>query len=441
MLTDGVPVTEPDGRSSLDLVDLGSAGEVEVQRSNASALYGNAAGGVVNVRTDLRFERPFVEARARAGSFGYHREQAVVGFAAGRGRGTLSLLNSTLDGWRAHSMSTATQFQARFAAPLDEATRLGVLLDGVSDLNRFPGPLTQAQFEADPRQANPNFIQRDDRRRNRVGRVALTLDRAMRSRQDLSLNLFVEPKVLQRSERGRFRDFTRVHLGGSGTYEVRATVNPSLESRTTLGGDEAFQDGAILFYALTPDGGRGDVLVADKREAATSAGGFVEQELRWCARWSARLALRDDHLRYIAEDHTNPTLDAARSFAHWTPEGSLSYRGDNHTLYAALGGGVEAPAFNEIDPPPPFDTLTAVNPFLEPMRSTTYEIGAKGSVARLAGLGQSTTTQRSIASRSRTISCPSTAAHTSSPPAARAGKASSWGSTGCRSRASWWKAR
>lgn len=388
VMTDGVPVTEPDGRSSLDLVDLGSAANVEVQRSNASALFGNATGGVVNVRTDLGFERPFVETRERAGSFGYHREQAVLGFAAGQGRGTLSLLNSTLDGWRVHSGSSTTQLQARFATPLDQATRLGVMLDGVSDMNRFPGPLTQVQLEADPRQANATFVQRDDRRRNRVGRVALTLDRALRTSEMISFHVFVEPKVLQRSERGRFRDFTRVHAGGGGTYELRHRLAPTLESRTTVGGDEAFQDGAILFYSLTPDGGRGTSLVANKREAANSAGGFIEQELRWRERWSARLALRYDHMRYIAEDHQNPVLDDAATFTAWTPKGSLSYRLDGHTFYAALGGGIEAPAFNEIDPPPGLDTLTALNPFLEPIQATTYEVGAKGRVARLSGLGQ-----------------------------------------------------
>lgn len=388
VMIDGVPVTEPDGRTSLDLVDLGSAAAVEVQRSNASALYGNAAGGVVNVRTDLRFERPFAELRERAGAFGYHREQAVAGFGAGRGRGTVSLLNSTLDGWRPHSMSTTTQLQVRFVAPLDASTRFGVLVDAASDLNRFPGALTQAQLDADPRQANPIFVQRDDRRRNRIGRVALTFDRALPPDQDLSFNVFVEPKVLQRSERGRFRDFTRVHVGGGGTYEVRARIAPTLESRTTVGGDEAFQDGSILFYSLTAEGGRGEVLRADKREAANSAGAFVEQEVRWRERWSARAALRYDNLRYIADDHVVPALNAAKTLARWTPKGSLSCRLARHTLYASLGGGVEAPAFNEIDPPPPFDTLTALNPFLTPMRSTTYEVGAKGSVSDLDGLGQ-----------------------------------------------------
>jgi iron complex outermembrane receptor protein len=388
VMTDGIPVTEPDGRSSLDLVDLGSAGAVEVQRSNASALFGNASGGVINVRSDLRFERPFVEMRERAGSFGYHREQGVLGFAVGPGRGTVSLLNSTLDGWRPHSSSGATQLQARFAAPLDQGTRLGVLIDAVSDLNRFPGALTQAELDVDARQANPTFVTRDERRWNRVGRAAITVDRAIGDGQNLSFNVFAEPKVLQRSERNRFRDFTRIHVGGGATYELRARLTPSLESRTVIGGDEAFQDGSILFYDLSANGGRGETTIANKREAANSAGGFAEQELRWSDRWSARLAVRYDNMHYISEDHILPALNAAKTFSRATPKGSLSYRFDRHTVYAALGGGVEAPAFNEIDPPAPFDTMTSFNPFLEAMRSRTYEIGAKGSVADLSSLGQ-----------------------------------------------------
>jgi len=388
VLNDGMPLTEPDGRSSLDLVDIGSAGSIEVQRSNASALYGNASGGVVNIRSDLGFADPFAEFRERAGSFGYHREQGVVGFAAGRGRGTLSLLNSTFDGWRVHSSSSTTQFQGRFSAPLDESARLGILLDAVTNLNRFPGALTQAELDADPQQANPSYVQRDERRQNRIGRVGVSFDKAVRESQNLALNLFVEPKALHRSERGRFRDFTRYHVGASGTYELRARLGPTLQSRTTFGGDEAYQDGAILFYDVGPTGGRGDTLRADKREGANSAGGFVEQELRWRERWSARVALRYDDMHYISEDHIDPALNATKDFTHWSPKGSLSYRFDDHTVYASLGSGVEGPAFNEIDPPPPFNTSTSLNPFLEAMESTTYEVGAKGGAPPLGRFGQ-----------------------------------------------------
>ena len=387
VLTDGIPITEPDGRTSLDLVDLGATDRIEVSRSNASALYGNASGGVVNLRTNLDFAAPWLELRSRAGAHEYHREQARVGFAAGESRGAFSFYNSSFGGWRTHSSSSAAQAQLRVTAPLGAGTRLGLLLDAVSDLNRFPGPLTQAQLETDPKRANPNFVTRDDRRANKVGRVAMTLDRSIEPSQDLSFTLFVEPKLLQRSERGRFRDFNRYHLGGSAVYQIRSRFSSDVSGRTSLGGDEAFQDGSILFYDLTPSGGRGTTLAADKREAANSAGGFIEQELSWKERWSLRAAVRFDNLWYIANDHIDPALDGSKHFTHFTPKGSVSFRAGDHTIYAALGGGVESPAFNEIDPPPTVSG-TSLNPFLEPMRSTTYELGAKGELAARGVLGR-----------------------------------------------------
>lgn len=385
IMTDGISVTEPDGRTSLDLADLGISDRVEIARSNSSVLYGNASGGVIQLRTNLLFARPYAELRERAGSFGFHREQGLFGFTAGRARGVFSLLNSTFEGWRDHSSSVGTQASMRLAVPLDDRTRLGLIMDAVNNLNRFPGALTRAQLDSFPKQANPIFVSRDERRRNRVGRVAMTLDRSLGGGQQLATSAFVEPKVLQRSERGRFRDFNRYHLGGSASYELRRRISPDLESVTLAGADEAFQDGSILFYGLLPDGSRGSDLRANKREAANGAGAFVQEELRWRERWSLRVAGRYDNLWYVAEDHVTPALDAEKTFAHWTPKGSLSYGMGDHTLYAALGGGVEAPAFNEIDPPPPLDTLTSFNPFLEAMRSTTYELGARGRLGHAAG--------------------------------------------------------
>ena len=47
IMLDGFPETEPDGRTSFDNIDATSAGYIEVIRSNASALWGNAAGGII----------------------------------------------------------------------------------------------------------------------------------------------------------------------------------------------------------------------------------------------------------------------------------------------------------------------------------------------------------------------------------------------------------
>lgn len=382
VLTDGIPLTEPDGRTSLEFVDIGGTDQVEVLRSNGSALYGNASGGVVNLRTSLDFARPYVEVGERAGSFGYHREQVLAGLAMGRGRATVSVLNSDFEGWRGHSGSSVTSVQTRFGTPLDEHTRFGVLADFASTLNFYPGALTQAQLDADPEQANPTYVTRNERRFNRVGRVGFTLDQDIEGRRGFALATWVEPKVLQRSERNRFRDFTRFHVGGSATYHVHTRLADGLEGVWMAGADEQFQDGAILFYSLLPGtGDRSTNVVANKREGANSAGAFLQGELRWADDWSLRLAARYDNLWYLSEDRIDPSLNATDHYERVTPKASLARYFARHTLYASVGGGVEAPAFNEIDPPPPYDTLTSLNPFLEPMISTSYELGAKGELA------------------------------------------------------------
>jgi iron complex outermembrane recepter protein len=381
VLTDGVPLTEPDGRTSLEFIDLGGASQVEVLRSNGSALYGNASGGVVHLRTALDFDRGLLELHGRGGSFGFHREQLVAGYLLGTGRGRTSAYISTFEGWREHSESATTSIQNRISAPLGERTRLGVLLDYVSNFNRYPGPLTQAQLDADPEQANSTFVTRDERRFNRVGRLGLLLDAELPAEQSLSFSSWVEPKVLQRSERNRFRDFHRYHVGGTANWRMTSSLGGLGKATWMVGADQQFQDGSILFYDLQPDGSRGTTVIQNKREGANSGGVFAQVELKPTDEWSLRLAGRYDNLRYLSEDRISPTLSATRRFTQVTPKGSIARLFLHHTLYAAVGGGVEAPAFNEIDPPAPFDTVTSFNPFLEPMRSVSYEVGAKGLIA------------------------------------------------------------
>lgn len=82
VLLDGIPETEPDGRTSFDLIDLAAAQKVEVVRSNASALYGNAAGGVLDITTVGYADRPFARASQMAGSFGLLRTVLEAGTKA-----------------------------------------------------------------------------------------------------------------------------------------------------------------------------------------------------------------------------------------------------------------------------------------------------------------------------------------------------------------------
>ena len=54
LVLDGIPLTMADGQSQLNNLDLTSAGQIEVLRGPSSSLYGNAAGGVIQIRTEER---------------------------------------------------------------------------------------------------------------------------------------------------------------------------------------------------------------------------------------------------------------------------------------------------------------------------------------------------------------------------------------------------
>jgi iron complex outermembrane receptor protein len=381
VLLDGFPETEPDGRTSLDGIDLAAAHAIDVIRSNASALWGNAAGGVVSISTVPALDGALATLEGVGGSFGLRRWAATTGTPLGTGQLTASFVRTDFEGWRVHSGSERSLLNVALLTPVARDTRLGVFALATVNLFRIPGPLTSAQVASDPRQANATYLQRDERRHNRVGRLGVTVDHAWGDARELSASVYVNPKFLQRSERGTFRDFTRYHLGGNVVLRARTTFG-GVGGTLVVGADQAYQDGAILFYSLTPAGTRGDTLRNDQREGALNFGAFVQEELTLGARWALTLGARFDDISYYYQDFLDPSLDADKAFRGVTPKFGLTFRpGAEHTVYASVGGGIEAPAGNETDPPPGEDTLTAINPLLEPIRSTTYEVGSRQVIA------------------------------------------------------------
>jgi iron complex outermembrane receptor protein len=384
VLLDGFPETEPDGRTSFDGIDLAAAQSIEVIRSNASAVWGNAAGGVVSVSTVPEFDDQLASIEPMTGSFGLTRWAARGGVGIGEGQLSASFVRSDFDGWRVHSGSRRSVLNVALLAPIAPHTSLGVYAVGSNNVFRIPGPLTAAQVAADPRQANTTYQTNDERRENLVGRLGLTLDHEISGRVGVSALAFVNPKVLHRSERGTYRDFTRIHAGGNAVVRVATPLGERAHGTLLVGTDFAVQDGAILFYSLSAQQTRGDTLRDNKGEGAQNAGVFVTEEVT-VGRWGLALGARYDAITYNYRSYIDPGLNARRSFTGVTPKVGVTYFvTPRHTVYASIGGGVEVPAGNETDPAPPLDTVTALNPLLDPVRSTTYEVGTKRIVGALS---------------------------------------------------------
>jgi iron complex outermembrane receptor protein len=379
LLVDGFPITEPDGRTSIDFVDLLSTERIEIMRTNASALFGNASGGIINFETfDVR--NSFAEAIGMYGSFGLWQTNFKVGVKFETGDAILTGTIKNFDGWRQNSSNQKKQIYSVIKTRIAKETQLKIITGFVSNLFYIPGPLTIEQFNSSPALANQTYFNRKERRYNRIGKIGLNLTSPLAKNHIFDLRIFFEPKVLQRSERGTFRDFNRYFFGSGFTYQFYADEIP-FRPKFILGYDDSYQDGTILFYNLK-DGERGDSLRTNKREGGRTGGFVLKIEINPVNNFSVAFGGRYDFHNYISEIYPagvkRITQKDVLKMNKFTPYFSLLFKtNENNSVYFTLSGGVEAPAFNEVDPPPELKDVS-LNPLLKPMSSQTFEFGWKG---------------------------------------------------------------
>lgn len=374
---DGIPETEPDGRSSLDNFDLSFAERIEIVRSNSSALWGNGAGGVINLISVPKEDKSFLNLEGLGGSYGFQKYVLNAGSINGQNKLYGSLIWTKNDGWRANSQSERKILNFGINSALAPTTQFNLHVSGVDNLFYIPGPLTQDEFNNTPEIANTKYAANFERRHNRTARIGLTIDHYFDAANSIHVMSFINPKYLQRSERGTFRDFTRYHLGGGFNYQNRSDLSEEVKNTVIAGFDEAFQDGAILFYNLTPEGWRGDNLQSNKSEGANSFGAFVQDEISFNNKLSFLLGLRYDNMTYHAQEFESIDYSEVKSFEGITPKIGVTYRfTPEHSMYFNYGGGIEVPVGNETDPPSIIQGVL-INPLLDPIKSQTIELGTK----------------------------------------------------------------
>lgn len=380
ILVDGFPETEPDGRTSLDFVDLLAVEKVEIIRSNSSTLFGNASGGIINFET-VKPRNSFFELSSTVGSFGLFQSNLKVGRNFESGEALVYGTLSNFDGWRENSATQKKQIYSVLRLNVDKQTNLRIITGFTSNLFHIPGPLTLDEFLLNPNKANAVYLQRRERRYNRIGKIGINLTSSFGQKHSFETRLYFVPKVLQRSERNTFRDFNRYFLGAGLTY-VYSSESVILKPKVFVGYDDSYQDGTILFYTLK-NGERGDSLRTNKREGARSGGFFARFELQPFDGVVFSFGGRYDFQMYLSEIYPSAVNRQTQSdilkLNHFTPSFSLLFKmGKSNSVYLTLSGGVENPAFNEVDPPPELSNVN-LNPFLKPMSSQTWELGFKGA--------------------------------------------------------------
>jgi iron complex outermembrane receptor protein len=399
VLRDGMPLTLPDGQTPLDYVSLESVGRVEVMRGSASALYGNASGGVI----DLITEEPApaglaMDARQFFGDDDFRR---TVGAFSGTSRsvsfiGDIAHLSN--EGARDHSRQRATSGFGR-AAYSGGYGRAWLSVMGLHNpLAQNPGALTMEEMRSNPEAADPQSLRRNARKAVRQLQVGAGYSRSVAG-GTAAVSAFRGARSLDNPLPFAVVEIGRHTWGASATLDRAARVMRA-SHRFSIGAEFQAMNDLRRNYAacadtvaravptatcpdLTSDRG---IVTLDQREQVSSLGVYLADEVELHDRVTASAGLRADDVRFTVRDRlvvgANPDDSGERSLRSLSPLAGVVVRTSAlNSFYANVSSAFETPTATELGNQP--DGSAGINRELEPQRSVTLEAGAKGFAGRL----------------------------------------------------------
>ena len=400
VLRDGMPLTLPDGQTPLDYLSLESVGRIEVMRGAASALYGNASGGVIDIRSAAPASAPLLAtAHQLVGENGFIRSAVDASGTNGRAFYIGDASYSRSDGTRAHSRQRAATGFGRggFSVGATDVSITVLALD--NPLAENPGALSADELRADPGLADALSVRRNARKAVHQIQIGVSADRSW-SGGEASVAAFGGARSLDNPLTFSVVEVGRHSYGGSAHVSQLARLN-SFDNRLSAGVDLQSQNDLRRNFAVCADtipltvpnatcpsitSDRG-VVTLDQRELVSSAGAYASDELSLGDRVALTAAVRADNVRFEVNDRlvstTNPDDSGRRSMGAVSPiVGAVFRMTPAHSVYANVAGAFETPTATELGNHP--DGSAGINPDLDPQRSITAEIGAKGLVGRYA---------------------------------------------------------
>jgi len=374
---DGLPYTLPDGQSAFDSIDPNIIQQLEVMRGPASALYGNASGGVIGIVTEDGSLSPRLDARTVIGEYGFSESLLKGGGQFERVNTFAALSHVKIDGFRDHSQAESSRFYGKLRYDLDDVSDITLILNGMhTPVAHDPGGLTREQAQSDPAQAGGLNLDYDTREVLDDGRIGLVYRRELLADQHLEIAAFGGRRDLENAIPFTFIELEREILGGRIQYDLNGTIL-GLDHRAVFGVDLQHQADDRVNYNNV-GGEAGDELLLDQDESVTAMGLYLQEEIEPVSDLSLLLGGRYDKVRFEIDDRFPADGDdsGSRTFDQFTGRWGvmLALRPDLRT-YATVAQSFETPTTTEVVNRP--EGGGGINPDVEPQTAINYEIGMK----------------------------------------------------------------
>ncbi|MEE2711009.1 MAG: TonB-dependent receptor [Gemmatimonadota bacterium] len=392
LIQDGIPLTMADGQSQLNNVDLSSVGQIEVLRAPGSALFGNAAGGVITLQTQPSAGMPIqVQPRFIIGSNGLYKFQGKASGQVGKSHYLVNINSLWQEGFRDHSNARSTDVNAIGRHTFSDRLSLTAIFNFYNApylLN--PSSLDKATAETAPNTARGFVKNQGAAKKIKQGQGGVTLQYKNDSDTRLEMTLYGVGRSLFNPIPGQIIDLSRKAGGARTLYSTKLPAE-NLDIRFTAGADiEILSDTRKEWdnngvSAVTSDETIFDNLSfgsqeLNQNESVLGIGPFAEVELVPLPDWIITVGGRYDRYRFKVTDNLRnggTDYSGSRILSQFSPMAGVSYRPHPYVnLYGNFSTAFQTPTTNELSNQP--TKAGGFNPDLNPERLRGFEAGVKG---------------------------------------------------------------
>lgn len=378
LLQNGVPFNAADGSADFQEIDPTAYRYVEVYKGSNALRYGaNSLGGAINFASPTGLDRPGVEARADAGSFGFRRTAVAAGGALDRVDGYIAGSWQSQDGYRDHSYGRSIRASGNVGLRLGEDAETRFFLNVGTIDQKIPGSVTRTAALTAPKEAAAGNLRLNYQRN--MDAVRLSNRTVLRFGEATSLELgaaysdkhLIHP-IYQYLDY-RYRDY----LGYGRLVDERTLSGHA--NRLTLG--LALNAGTVdnRQYVNLPGGAKG-ALLSQSRDRATNTIVYGENAFDIVPGVSliGGLQYLDASRKRTDRLAAPPDTSGERDYQLWSPRAGVLWQVDpGWQVFANVSRANEAPTQTELN------FTNAVLADTKPQRSTTVEIGTRGNRPRL----------------------------------------------------------
>lgn len=393
LIADGIPASMPDGQGQAATFNLDRAERIEVLRGPMTAVYGNQAGGVIQMFTPDGKGAPSVEGNFSAGSYGtWKADLSAQGEVGGVGY-VIDASRFATEGYRDHSSAERDQTMAKLTFRPSQDGKLTLIASTFRQDAQDPQGLAWAAYQTNPRSVAQPVLDFNTRKsidhqqggvtyEHRFGEHTVQLSAYAGQRSTIQYQSIPPGPQGNPRHSGGVIDFDRDFSGVSGRWIGRFDLAGG-KLTTTAGIDfEQSEDdrrGYENFVGATL--GVKGTLRRQENDRVFSFDQYAQAEWQG-QRWTFSGGVRHSRVSFKVDDAylSNGDDSGSVTYEKTTPTAAVMYRlADTVNVYASAARGFEAPTFNEM-----FYSSGggAFNFGLKPSSSTHYEAGLKAYVGR-----------------------------------------------------------